>query len=76
MDQTGHDTNGKWSKERVLAEARSRTAELKDHDKGVAEVQAMLALLITEAGWTEPEFLQALTQDVVARTRKRHLKAV
>ena len=53
----------KWPRTRVLSEARKRTKELfTDNSK---RIQAMLADLIAEAGWTEDEFIDALCSDVI-----------
>lgn len=57
--------NLKWSKDRVLKEARRRTREVKDQNH--TRLQEALALLMTEAGWNEGDFIDALCKDVIAR---------
>ena len=53
----------KWSREKVIREARLRTRELfTDNSR---RVQVMLAKLLEEAGWSEDEFIDALCQDVI-----------
>ena len=55
----------KWSKERVLKEARRRTREVKDQNQ--SRLQEALAILMKEAGWKEDDFIDALCKDVMAR---------
>lgn len=57
--------NTKWSKERVIDEARRRTKEL--FTDNMKKIQHMLACLLDEAGWTEDEFIDALCQDAIQR---------
>lgn len=55
----------KWSKERVLKEARRRTREVKDQNQ--SRLQEALAILMKEAGWNENDFIEALCKDVMSR---------
>jgi hypothetical protein len=59
----------RWDTERILNEARKRTAELmSDNTK---RVQSMLEDLMKEAGWSESEFVDALCTDVIQRKSVR-----
>jgi len=58
---------GRWSQERVLAEARRRTKEL--FTANSVAVQRMLADLLVEAGWEEDDFVDALCKDVIQNGR-------
>ena len=59
----------RWSKERVLAEARARCKEASIDNP--AQAQQLLEDLCVEAGWSGQEFLEALIQDVASRNRQQ-----
>lgn len=63
-----------WSKERVLAEARKRTAEMKLEDEPAHAIQRALAVLLVEASWSEEQFIDALCADIIFRRRQTDLR--
>jgi len=67
----------RWSQERILAEARKRTAALSTEETSdnASRIQKMLDELVREAGWTDSEFIDALCKDVIQNPKSR-LKVV
>ena len=65
------------SQERILAEARKRTAALSTEETSdnASRIQKMLDELVREAGWTDSEFIDALCKDVIQNPKSR-LKVV
>jgi len=59
----------KWDGTIVLRTARSRMRELINDNN--ARIQAMLAALLVEAGWSEKEFLDALVHDIAVNGREK-----
>ena len=55
--------SAKWTKDKVLAEARKRTRALMTDN--TVRVQRMLDGLVKEAGWSEEEFIDALCADII-----------
>jgi len=58
-----------WAGDLILREARSRIRRLNNENN--IHMQEMLKDLLLEAGWTNDQFLQALTKDVIANGRDR-----
>jgi len=54
--------HNRWPERRVLSEARRRTRQL--NAANTAAVQHMLAELLRSAGWTGPDFVEALCRDI------------
>ena len=63
----------KWESAEVLRTARSRMRQIvkEVENESAARVQAMLANLLVEAGWTEKDFLDALVSDIAINGRER-----
>ena len=67
--KTTDPTTTRWPADRLLKEARRRTADLMtDNTK---RVQEMLSVLVAEAGWTDSEFVDALCSDVIVRAENK-----
>jgi hypothetical protein len=56
----------RWTKERVLMEARRRTHQLSVEN--TIRLQSMLADLMVESGWIEHDFISVLCADIANRT--------
>lgn len=64
----------RWPEAALLKEARLRTKKI--HSTNSRRVQRMLHGLLTEAGWTDEEFLDAFVRDVTRAAMLRKASPV
>lgn len=62
------NTNKKWTRDEVLAEARRRVNAMVVQTPN--SIQRVLESLVAEAGWEDSELLNALCTDVVKRSSR------
>jgi len=67
------EKSAKWEGPVLLRTARQRMRQLVNDNnvKVQSEVQAMLAALLHEAGWTEKDFLDMVVRDIATNGRER-----
>ncbi len=62
-------TKARWPEQQVLAVAREKARALMGDGQN-KQLQAELAAVLVEAGWTEEEFIDVLCKDLIAKSKK------